>query len=155
MEKESPFIIAKSHPGLNIYTIEICACLKAIVQIHVEENVFYANVFEAPLSERGPDMATLQTGKGYSGRSAVADCIIDGVKLYAYKTADERTKKLAHTMQTIDAYHPRFEILKKQARKIGAEFCGWDKSKGHYTQCYYAPGFDRLRLLGYDITQVF
>ena len=152
--------ITEHFPALSVYTISKFNVLKAVAHIDSLSPAMHGiavNIYTpVPGKDLSLDEMIGMTGNGHSIVEALCQCgFVDGVRMFNYKTEDGRTKGLAERMKGINAGHPQFEVLKKQARKIGAEFTGWSKDKETFTECYYAAGFDRLRLLGYDIYKVF
>lgn len=89
------------------------------------------------------------------GLKSMAGAIIDNIKLFGPNGHDEKSDKLAARMRGIHAGHPQYEVTLNQAKKIGAQFVNWDKGANTWQDCYYLPGLERLKALGYDVIQVF
>ena len=86
---------------------------------------------------------------------AISGITIDGWSLYPPNHADERTQKLAKKMSAICVGHPQVEVLRKQAKKIGAKFIDYNVKTHTFDNCVYEPGLDKLVALGYNIVKVF
>lgn len=101
-----------------------------------------------------PDLTLFSSASGRHLNDALRGTAgIDGIRLYDYESGDARTEKLAQRMRAIAPDHPQFEVLRTQARKIGAKFCHF--RAGTYHDCFYEPGFERLQTMGYDVKKVF